>query len=127
VTVTDPAGGVAASLDHLYMVVSDLDRSVAFYERLGFGVARWGDYVRLEGTNGMYIGMEQQRDDSRTGSSIELVVLVDDVDARFEALQAAGVTFDGRPQDQEWGARHVWLTDPDGNRLSLFSPIEGSA
>jgi catechol 2,3-dioxygenase-like lactoylglutathione lyase family enzyme len=36
-------------------------------------------------------------------------------------LSAAGTRFDGEPADQEWGARHVWLADPDGNRLSLFS------
>lgn len=116
---------MSASLDHLYIVVTDLDRSVAFYERLGFVVSRWGEYARLQGKDGMYIGMEQ-RADATAGSSVELVVHVDDVDRRFDELRAAGVAFDGEPDDQEWGARHVWLTDPDGNRLSLFSPIEGA-
>jgi catechol 2,3-dioxygenase-like lactoylglutathione lyase family enzyme len=117
---------VTASLDHLYMLVSDLERSVAFYERLGFTATRWGEYVRLEGSNGMYIGMEQGPD-VVAGRTIELVIRVDDVDLRFEALVAAGVWFDGSPADQEWGARHVWLTDPDGNRLSLFSTREERA
>jgi len=27
------------------------------------------------------------------------------------------------PQDREWRARHAWLTDPDGYRLSLFSDL----
>ena len=116
---------MSASLDHLYLQVSDLDRSVAFYERLGFEATRWGDYVRLEGPNGVYIGMEQG---PRTvGSSIELVVRVDDVDRRFRELSAAGIGFEGSPADQEWGARHVWLIDPDGNRLSLFSTREDPA
>ncbi len=116
---------MSASLDHLYMQVSDLERSVAFYELLGFTTTRWGDYARLEGPNGVYIGMEQG---ARTvGSSIELVVRVDDVDRRFQELSAAGLRFDGSPADQEWGARHVWLTDPDGNRLSLFSTREDPA
>jgi len=111
---------VSASLDHLYMLVSDLERSIAFYEQLGFTTTRWDEYVRLQGPNGMYIGMEQAAD--VVGSqAIELVIRVDDVDRRFEELGAAGVHFDGSPADQEWDARHVWLTDPDGNRLSLFS------
>ena len=111
---------MTASLDHLYMLVADLERSVEFYGRLGFAVSRWRDYVRLEGPNGMYIGMEQGA--VAVGRSIELVVRVDDVDRRFQELSSAGMRFDGSPADQEWGARHVWLADPDGNRLSLFSP-----
>ena len=111
------------SLDHLYVTVSDLDRSVAFYERLGFTSTRWGNYVRLEGANGMFIGLEQ-RADATTGSTIEIVIRVGDVDERYVQLGQAGVVFDGAPSDQEWGARHVWLRDPDGNRLSLFSSAE---
>jgi catechol 2,3-dioxygenase-like lactoylglutathione lyase family enzyme len=116
---------MSASLDHLYMQVSDLERSVAFYERLGFTATRWGDYVRLEGPNGLYIGMEQGT--VAVGGSIELVVRVDDVDLRFRELSAEGIGFEGSPADQEWAARHVWLTDPDGNRLSLFSTREDPA
>jgi catechol 2,3-dioxygenase-like lactoylglutathione lyase family enzyme len=120
----DPSGG-DASLDHLYMVVTDLDRSVAFYERVGFHATRWDGYVRLDCGNGAYIGMEQ-RDDAVPGSAIELVILVDDVDVRYERLRLVGIEFEGAPEDQEWGARHVWLSDPDGNRLSLYSPIGGA-
>jgi catechol 2,3-dioxygenase-like lactoylglutathione lyase family enzyme len=114
---------VNASLDHLYMLVSDLERSIAFYEQLGFTAKRWGEYVRLEGANGMYIGMEQASD-VVGGQAIELVIRVDDVDRRFAELVAASIRFDGSPAYQEWDARHVWLTDPDGNRLSLFSTQE---
>jgi catechol 2,3-dioxygenase-like lactoylglutathione lyase family enzyme len=110
---------MSASLDHLYLLVSDLDRAVAFYEQLGFNATRWGDYVRLAGPDGMYIGMEQGR--SAAGTAIELVIRVDDVDRRYEELVAEAVAFEGPPADEEWGARHAWLMDPDGNRLSLFS------
>ena len=116
---------MSASLDHVYMQVSDLERSVAFYERLGFTATRWGDYVRLEGPDGVYIGMEQGA--VVVGGPIELVVRVDDVDRRFRELSAEGIGFERSPADQEWGARHVWLTDPDGNRLSLFSTREDPA
>jgi catechol 2,3-dioxygenase-like lactoylglutathione lyase family enzyme len=36
-------------------------------------------------------------------------------------LVAGGVRFSGPPEDQEWGARHAWLIDPDGHRLSIYS------
>jgi uncharacterized glyoxalase superfamily protein PhnB len=43
------------------------------------------------------------------------------VDRRHQELVASGVRFSGPPEDQEWGARHAWLTDPDGYRLSIYS------
>ena len=111
------------SLGHLFVLVSDLERSIAFYERLGFSSERMGDYARLHGTGGIFIGMEQQPDVT-PGDAIELVIRVDDVDRRYEELQAEGISFDGVPADQDWDAGHVWLHDPDGNRLSLFSSTE---
>ena len=111
------------SVDHLYMLVADLARSIEFYERLGLSVERMGDYARLQGEGGFSIGMEQQPDVSPS-EAIELVIRVNDVDRRYAQLVAEGVVFDGEPADQEWGARHVWLRDPDGNRLSLFSATQ---
>ncbi len=116
---------MTASLDHLFVLVGDLDRSVAFYKRLGFRANRWNGYVRLAGGDGIWFGMEQG--EPRVGTTIELVIRVDDVDAAFRGLREEGVTFEGEPADQEWGARHVWLRDPDGNRISLFTPIAGPA
>src|SRR5262245_65043593 len=45
---------------------------------------------------------------------------VADVDGVYAKLSAAGVKFDGAPQDQSWGARMVGLKDPDANNLYLL-------
>jgi catechol 2,3-dioxygenase-like lactoylglutathione lyase family enzyme len=117
-----------ASLDHLYMVVSDLERSVRFYGgALGLGVERWGDgYVRIRGDEGFFIGMEERPPQEVGGRGIEIVVRVDDVDRRYQELIAAGVRFTAPPADQEWGARHAWLRDPDGYPVSIFSSFGGA-
>jgi catechol 2,3-dioxygenase-like lactoylglutathione lyase family enzyme len=114
-----------ASLDHLYVVVTDLERSVRFYgESLGLRVERWGDgYARIQGDEGFFIGMEERPPQEVGGRGIEIAVRVDDVDRRYQELTAAGVRFTARPADQEWGARHAWLRDPDGYPLSIFSPL----
>ena len=54
---------------------------------------------------------------------IELELKVADVDALVAELREAGISVT-EPSDQEWGARHAWLHDPDGYRLSIWSPIE---
>ena len=58
-------------------------------------------------------------------AGIELVFRVDDVWRAFRTLTGTGIAFEGEPAEQEWGAAHVWLRDPDGYRLSLYS--EGPA
>jgi methylmalonyl-CoA/ethylmalonyl-CoA epimerase len=48
---------------------------------------------------------------------------VADVDALYSTLRADGVTFNGQPEDQSWGARMVGLKDPDGNNLYLLQKL----
>jgi predicted enzyme related to lactoylglutathione lyase len=49
---------------------------------------------------------------------------VDHLDAMLERLAAEGVSVDGR-EDSEYG-RFAWVTDPEGNRIELWEPPEGS-
>jgi uncharacterized glyoxalase superfamily protein PhnB len=52
---------------------------------------------------------------------IEIVVEVPDVDAAYRQLRKLGIAFEGPPADMPWGARHAWLHDPSGYRLSIYS------
>ncbi len=112
------------SYSHLFVHVRDLPRTRAFYvDLLGLDVLLEHEgYVRVGGGGGFHIGFEQRDADEVGAAGIEIVVGVDDVDAAYDRLRAAGITFDSRPEDQPWGARHVWLRDPDGYRLSLSGP-----
>jgi catechol 2,3-dioxygenase-like lactoylglutathione lyase family enzyme len=113
---------MTASFDHVFLFVSDLERSVAFYRALGLQVDEWeGGYVRVHGVDGAFIGMEEGRDEDVGSVGIELVFRVDDVWRAFRELAATGIDFEGEPAGQEWGAVHVWLRDPDGYRRSLYS------
>jgi catechol 2,3-dioxygenase-like lactoylglutathione lyase family enzyme len=108
---------------HLFLFVSDLERSRRFYaDLLGLEVLmKEPGYLRLGGGGGFHIGMEQG-DPERVGAAgVELEIEVDDVDAEFTRLSAAGVDFEGPAADQPWGARHAWFTDPDGYRMSIWS------
>ena len=52
----------------------------------------------------------------------ELVVAVPDVDAVHRALVRAGSPVDGPPASMPWGTRQLWTRDPNGMRVSVFSP-----
>lgn len=115
-------------LSHLFIVVSDLDRARRFYVTdLGLDLMlETPGYLRVGGGGGFHLGIEEGDPKDVGASGIELVIEVDDVDRRYEELTAKGIRFDGPPQDQEWGARHAWLRDPDGYRLSIYSaPLGG--
>lgn len=108
-------------LSHLFMHVADLAASRAFYvELLGLDVLfEEPGYLRVGGERGFHIGMEE---DLNTGSNgIEIVVEVRDVDEAWQRLVDHGIEFEGPPADMPWGARHAWLRDPSGYRLSLYS------
>jgi catechol 2,3-dioxygenase-like lactoylglutathione lyase family enzyme len=112
---------------HLFVLVSDLEQARRFYaDELGFDVLiDTPGYLRIGDRDGFYLGLEEGR--PADGEGLEIVIEVDDVDRRYEELTGRGVVFEGPPADQEWGARHVWLRDPDGRRLSLYSRTSGDA
>ena len=48
---------------------------------------------------------------------------VDDLDAVLEALRAEGVDIDPKREDYDYG-RFAWITDPEGNKIELWQPLE---
>jgi catechol 2,3-dioxygenase-like lactoylglutathione lyase family enzyme len=110
-----------ARLSHLFLHVRSLAATREFYvDRLGLEVlAEHPGYLRIGTPGGFHFGCEELPDVGAEG--IELVIAVDDVDSTHAHLVAAGVVFDSEPADMEWGARHAWLRDPSGYRLSIYS------
>jgi catechol 2,3-dioxygenase-like lactoylglutathione lyase family enzyme len=54
---------------------------------------------------------------------VQLHFEVDDVDAEYERLRAANVSFDEPPADKPWGWRVAALHDPAGHTVELVRPI----
>jgi uncharacterized glyoxalase superfamily protein PhnB len=50
-----------------------------------------------------------------------------DVDATYARLVEAGQRGYKEPWDAFWGQRYAQVLDPDGNRVSLFFPLDGAA
>jgi catechol 2,3-dioxygenase-like lactoylglutathione lyase family enzyme len=112
---------IDARLSHLFVHVRSLPDSRRFYvDLLGLEVLMEdAGYLRVGNAGGWHIGMEEAQPIGADG--IELVLRVPDVDAAYARLTHAGVSFDSAPTDTEWGARHAWLRDPSGYRLSIYS------
>jgi catechol 2,3-dioxygenase-like lactoylglutathione lyase family enzyme len=110
-----------AHLSHLFVTVGDLDAARAFWiGTIGLEVLVDEDgYVRVGGEGGFTMGIERVPDGE--APAVEVVVRVADVDAVYERLTSMGAPCDGPPREMPWGARHIWLRDPDGRPVSIFS------
>ena len=111
--------------------VDDLEKSVAFYEGLGFAIAdRWEENGKLLGVM-MKAGTQLisfNQDDWQKGRNrqkgvgvrlhIETTQNIDDVAA---LAKAAGIALDKEPYDTEWKTRMFEVTDPTGFKLSISS------
>jgi catechol 2,3-dioxygenase-like lactoylglutathione lyase family enzyme len=115
-------------VDNVGICVRDLERSVAFYEHLGFETVSKNDrgvtVARREARLFLFeTGVERRAPPRELGlfgnpPGIDHVsFLVDDVDAVHSELVERGIETAGEPSDQDWGARAFGLCDPDGNNL----------
>ena len=105
------------------MPVSDQDRAKAFYaETLGFTVS-----ADIDGERGRFIDLVPPAGgcgialvtNMPAGSLSGLVLDVDDIDATYAHLAAAGTAFTSPPRDTPHG-RFAAFTDPDGNAWVLM-------
>ena len=122
-------------IDNIGVCAVDLQRSAAFYERLGFREVYRNDrgIAMAAGSAQMFLFASRRKDAPPVGRELGLfgnppgidhiIFAVEDVDGLYNALRAAGVGFDGSPEDQSWGARMVGLKDPDGNNLYLLQRL----
>jgi uncharacterized glyoxalase superfamily protein PhnB len=111
--------------------VDDLQKSIQFYEVLGFAVdERWEENGTLLGVmmraGKTEIGLTQ--DDWRKGRDRKkgvgmrvMLSTTQNVDEIAARARNAGITLDAEPHDTEWKSRAFALTDPSGFLLTIHS------
>jgi catechol 2,3-dioxygenase-like lactoylglutathione lyase family enzyme len=106
----------------------DFDRATAFYrDTLGLAVsASWDEHGRgiifvATGTGQIEIFEYVDAGSAPVPTGMKLAWEVDDVDAEFARLSAAGVPILEAPTDRPWGHRNITIADPDGIVVTLFT------
>jgi uncharacterized glyoxalase superfamily protein PhnB len=109
--------------------VDDLQKSITFYEGLGFAVdERWED-------NGTLLGVMLRAGNSRIGLSQDdwkkgrdrkkgvgmrvFIATTQNVDEIAARAKRAGIKLDAEPYDTEWKSRAFEVTDPSGFLLTI--------
>lgn len=122
------------TLDHLTLAVQDWKSSRDWYVgHLGFKVefeipqgGRSGlGVAAIQDDAGLTVFLEQFDEPVLSGQS-SYTLQVDDVDALFERLSAAGVDFVAPPGKHFWGYGAL-LADPDGHMLHMYDKLSMQA
>ena len=114
------------------LTVDDLQKSIAFYEALGFAIdERWEDKGTLLGVmlraGKTQIGLNQDdwkkgRDRNKgVGVRLSISTTSGNVDGIAKRAKNAGITLKSEPRDTEWNSRAFELSDPSGFLLTIFS------
>lgn len=124
--VAAPAQRIEVQRFGLYVLASDVERSVAFYEAL-FGKApqvRTPALVGFDLAGGLFaiISREAYAPGAAAGGGVRPYIRVADIDAAFAhvrelvpaSIESAGVVTEGP-------FRFFRFSDPDGNMIELFS------
>lgn len=118
------------------LFVSDVKRSIHYYEALGLSVRiDRGEWVQLVRDDSLLILHEDTRVAAGPhyftehiarrprGVGVEVVFEVQDVDSAYLQAQAAGAQIVKPLQDRPWNARDFRVADPDGYFVRFTSPL----
>ena len=116
------------SISAVTLHVADMDRSVSFYEALGFERLYGGaeaDFTSFQVGEG-YLNLAYREGLEPFEIWGRTIFYVSDVDGIYERIRAAGFQPEFEPRDAPWAERYFHLRDPDGHELSFARPLPNS-
>lgn len=117
---------MTASTSVPVLPVSDLVRSVAWYERLGFVVRASYEGYAILGFDGAELHLNEMPDLAPASESVSGAYLrVADADAVHARWSAMGARTIAAPEDQPYGIREFATEDLDGNLWRVGATIPG--
>jgi catechol 2,3-dioxygenase-like lactoylglutathione lyase family enzyme len=127
----------AQTIDHITLVVTDLERSAKFYtevlgmkavERPNFGFpGRWFQagsthiHMNVEGEEAGKAGLVFQGA-TRLTRGFHYAFRVEDCDRAADRLAELGIPLAAGPYSRPDGARQLYIRDPDGHLVEICSP-----
>jgi catechol 2,3-dioxygenase-like lactoylglutathione lyase family enzyme len=120
------SGSPVECISAVTLAVTDMRRSVEFYEALRFDLAFGGREAAFTtfrvgpGFLNLQLDPPAARDVRVWG---RIIFWVDDVDAVYGRVLELGRTAETEPADAPWGERYFHVHDPDGHELSFARPL----
>jgi catechol 2,3-dioxygenase-like lactoylglutathione lyase family enzyme len=111
-------------LNHVTLIVSDLERAKRFYEALGLvqivdAPPRYARFVVPENQATLSVEVLEGARGPAVGGAL-LYFECDGLDERVAELKALGLQFEQDPEDKPYLWREARLRDPDGHDVRLY-------
>jgi len=114
-------------------LVDDLERSIAYYQRIGFTFNEpWDGFYAIGLLDGLEVHLKEaprnaaERQWRRASEHLDAAAGVDGIEAFYERCVANGVTILKPLAATAWGTKDFYIEDPDGYIISFGgSPAAG--
>ena len=114
-------------------LVDDLERAIAYYNKLGFAFGEpWDGFYAIGELNGLELHLKEapknqaERRWRRDNEHLDASAGVDGIEAFYERCVANGVTIMKPLAVTAWGTKDFYIEDPDGYIISFGgSPAAG--
>ena len=108
------------NLNQVTLPVLDMDKSVKFYQQLGFNlIVDTPHYARFECPEGEST-FSLSLDDQPYQNGVVIYFEHEDLDNCVNALIGKGIEFAQMPTDERYLWREAVLFDPSGNKIKLY-------
>ena len=109
------------NLNQVTLPATDIQASVAFYERMGFtlivSAPHYARFVCPEGDSTFSVHLA---DGLCSDTGVVVYFECEELDQDVARLEALGLQFSKRPTDECWLWREARLRDPSGNVICLY-------
>jgi len=107
-------------------LVSDLERSIAYYRKMGFTFGEpWEGFYAIGQLDGLELHLKEghtnqaERRWRRENEHLDAAAGVDGIEAFYELCVANGATIVKSLAATEWGTKDFYIEDPDGYIVSF--------
>ena len=107
-------------------LVDDLERSIRYYEKLGFAFGEpWEGFYAIGILDGLELHLKEaprtpdERRSRRENEHLDAAAGVDGIETFFSQCVANGVTILKPLAPTAWGTKDFYVEDPDGNVISF--------
>ena len=114
-----------------FCLISNLNETADFYEKLGFDAVVEDDAVRIKLGDFTLCLMDESKveiqnevGDAPRGSGLYTYIEVENVDEYYDFVKNNGLVPSSKPKTWPWGKREFAIVDPDGYKLVFFSPVK---
>ncbi len=123
------------SISALTYYVTDLEKTIKFYEDIGMRAGKRDDTTAVFYVNWFAMTFKQadkeydkefikEATSENKGAGQYLQIKVDNVDEAYADAVSMGYKPSSEPRDWQWGNREFVLRDPDGYKLVFFQKLK---